>query len=96
MRTKILGVAIDTYSFHEARKQVRHFFRDGKQHFIVTPNPEILLLARQDKEFHHILNRADLSLPDGVGLIFASHFLEESFEERITGVSFVHVLCDEA
>ncbi len=95
-RTTILGVSINTYSFHEAQKQARTFFRDEKQHYIVTPNPEILLLARRDKEFRHILNAADLSLPDGVGLIFASHFLGRPFEERITGVSFVHVLCDEA
>ncbi|MDO8582312.1 MAG: WecB/TagA/CpsF family glycosyltransferase [bacterium] len=96
MRIKILGVAIDTYSFHEAQKQARNFFRDGKQHIIVTPNPEFLLLARRDKEFHQILNQADLSLPDGVGLIFASYFLRQPIEERITGVSFVHVICDEA
>lgn len=35
---------------------------------IYTPNPEILLLAHQDRGFLRILKKADLLLPDGNGL----------------------------
>ena len=38
---------------------------------ITTPNPEQIVLAQRQKIFAEILNRADVALPDGVGVIWA-------------------------
>ena len=43
--------------------------------FIVTPNPEQLVRAQKDKEFSKILNSADFSLPDAVGMVQAAKYL---------------------
>lgn len=96
MKITLLGTAIDRVTLEEARKKVHDFFHDGKQHRIVTPNPEFLLLARKDKEFRAILNAADLALPDGAGLFFAAYILRRKLSKRITGVTFIDVLCAEA
>ncbi|HJZ05489.1 hypothetical protein A2634_03325 [Candidatus Amesbacteria bacterium RIFCSPHIGHO2_01_FULL_48_32] len=50
--------------------------RIGKKHydrpfFVVTVNPEFIMLAQEDGEFKKILNEADLALADGVGLRLA-------------------------
>ncbi len=37
-------------------------------HYVVTPNPEMVVAAQKDLSFKKILNDADLSIPDGVGL----------------------------
>ena len=42
---------------------------------IVTPNPEIVTKAQKDKELARILNSANLSLPDGIGLAAAHKFM---------------------
>jgi len=42
-----------------------------KQFCVVTPNTEFLMLARKDKEFAEILNKAEISIPDGAGIILA-------------------------
>jgi len=42
---------------------------------IVTPNPEIVTKAQKDKELTRILNSANLSLPDGIGLAAAHKFM---------------------
>jgi N-acetylglucosaminyldiphosphoundecaprenol N-acetyl-beta-D-mannosaminyltransferase len=42
---------------------------------IVTPNPEIVTKAQKDKELARILNAANLSLPDGIGLAAAYKFM---------------------
>lgn len=39
--------------------------------FVVTVNPEFIMLAQEDQEFKWILNSADLAIPDGVGLRLA-------------------------
>lgn len=40
----------------------------SKKFYIVTPNPEILVKAKNDPKLRKILNQADFSVPDGVGL----------------------------
>lgn len=39
--------------------------------YIVTPNPELILMAQKDKKLKEALNGADISIPDGVGLKIA-------------------------
>ncbi|PIT94771.1 hypothetical protein COT98_02320 [Candidatus Falkowbacteria bacterium CG10_big_fil_rev_8_21_14_0_10_39_9] len=68
---KILGVKLNTESKAEILDRIRSFLASYSQHYIVTPNPEIVLLAQNDEEYFYILNQADLSLPDGIGLKFA-------------------------
>ncbi|MBI4281517.1 WecB/TagA/CpsF family glycosyltransferase [Candidatus Uhrbacteria bacterium] len=96
MRIQLLGVTIDSISRVEAQQKLSGFFNDARQHTIVTPNPEFLLLAWSDEEFRGILNSADLALPDGVGLLFAARVFGVSIRERITGVAFIHAVCEEA
>lgn len=40
----------------------------GEKHYLVTPNPEFIVTAQKDPVFKKILNDADLSIPDGIGL----------------------------
>lgn len=46
-----------------------------KPFYIVTPNPEIVNRAQKDEALRKILNSADLSLPDGIGIVAANKFL---------------------
>jgi len=66
----------------------------GKKYKIFTPNPEILTLAFKNPSFMHVLNSADLALPDGSGLIFAGKILGTPFIERVYGVDFMEKLCE--
>jgi N-acetylglucosaminyldiphosphoundecaprenol N-acetyl-beta-D-mannosaminyltransferase len=42
--------------------------------YVVTPNPEIISTAQVDQKLSKILNNADLSLPDGIGLAAAHKY----------------------
>ncbi|MCX6792995.1 MAG: WecB/TagA/CpsF family glycosyltransferase [Candidatus Falkowbacteria bacterium] len=66
----ILGVTIDILSSSELKRSILQLLNRRRGH-IVTPNPEFLLLAQDNQEFFSVLNRADLSIPDGIGLKFA-------------------------
>ena len=93
---KMLGVKIDKLSLNEVLNKVKGFLEDGKSHYIVTPNPEFLVKAQKDEEFFKILNKADLSVPDGIGLVFASLLLGEKIKERVTGVDLMEAICKKA
>lgn len=84
----ILGVNINTFTKKQALVKIGEFLNDGKQHFIITPNPEIILAADKDKEFFNILNQADLALADGVGLKIAAWLMGVNFQ-RITGADLL-------
>lgn len=85
----ILGLTINDFNKKQALDKIGEFLTDGRQHTIVTPNPEIVLTAADnDEELFYILNKADLALPDGVGLKIAAWFLGINLL-RITGADLV-------
>lgn len=90
-KLNIFGIEIDTLTRGEALSRAAGFFSDGRQHFIVTPNPEILLGAGRDEELWYILNQADLSIPDGIGLKFAG-LVSGLNVERIAGADLMQDL----
>ena len=81
----ILGVEINKMDKNQVWQKFKDFYQDGKQHYIVTPNPENLLKARTDEEYFFVLNRADLSVADGAGLKIAAWMMGENLH-RTTGV----------
>ena len=70
----VLGVKISCLSRKNALNAVSDWLLadSRRSYFIVTPNPEMLVLAQSDALFKHILNSADLAIPDGAGLVIAS------------------------
>ncbi|MBU3957203.1 WecB/TagA/CpsF family glycosyltransferase [Patescibacteria group bacterium] len=68
----------------------------GKKTFVVTPNPEFFVFARHNPWFEAILKKADLAVPDGIGLIWASRFLGQPIKERISGTDLMEKLCRKA
>lgn len=89
MKAEILGVKIDKINLEEVLEKIKKFVQSNQQYYIVTPNPEFLMAAQKDEEFKNILNKADLSLPDGVGLKLASWYLKNPIDQRITGTDLV-------
>ena len=80
----ILGVKISKVDYATATEEIERFLVDGKRHYVVTPNPEFIVLAQTDEEFRQILNQADLAIPDGVGLRVGT---------RVTGTGLMIKLC---
>lgn len=68
MKKSVLGVNIDDITVDEAVKTVEDWLEKSEKHYIVTTNPEFLLIAQTDPKFKRILNNADLAVPDGNGL----------------------------
>ncbi len=85
----ILGVKVDAVTRQQAIDRVAEMMTGGEQHYITTPNPEMLVAAQKDAEFRDILNRSSLALPDGFGLILAGRLLGTPLPERIAGSDFV-------
>jgi len=88
----ILGMKIDSLSFQEVLKKAEVLIEKQKKSFVVTLNPEMIIAAQKDEQFKRIINRADLIVPDGFGLMLAAKFLGQPLKERITGVDLTWAL----
>lgn len=75
MKNNILGVKIDYVTLDQAVKNVEQWLRSRGRHYIVTPNPEMLVDSRLDTEFKKALNEADLAIPDSPRLGWASKLI---------------------
>lgn len=89
MKIDILGVKIDNFKMNEATEKVIQYMYTDNKHEIYTPNPEIVMIANENKELMNILNNADLVVPDGIGIIIAAKILKKNIPERVAGYDLV-------
>ncbi len=77
-KIKVLKVKFDKVTTEEAIKTVLNWLKEEKFHRISTPNPEFLLEAQKNSRFLEILNKSDLNIPDGIGILWASKYLDRT------------------
>ena len=96
MRTFILGVPFDTYTFKEALDVLSSYLEQDdtpvRAHACFTPNPEMVMAARKDAAFMAVLNEADLVVPDGIGIVIASRLKGRMIKERVSGCDLTQAL----
>jgi N-acetylglucosaminyldiphosphoundecaprenol N-acetyl-beta-D-mannosaminyltransferase len=88
----ILGVRVDDVTYADAVALVGHFIEERGPHAVVTPNPEIVMLARRRPDLRAALSHAALAIPDGVGLLWASRLLGRPLRQHVRGTDLVHHL----
>lgn len=88
MRVDILGVGFDNVTMEEALDRGMELLEQDGPHLVVTPNAEIVQLANRDRQFMEILAGADLVIPDGIGVIYASKILGRPIKARVPGCDF--------
>jgi len=94
IRINILGVKIDNLISDEAVRKAEMMLSSGIPGMIVTPNPEMIMACRKDIELKDIVNRAQVSVPDGVGLMIAGRMIGKKFKSRIAGIDLMLRLVD--
>ena len=92
MRVDVLGVAFDNVTLEEAVDRALALLEEEGPHLVATPNPEIVQRANKDRAFADILARADLVVPDGVGVIYAAKILGRPLRARVPGIDLASAL----
>ena len=92
----ILGVDFINERFDGMVDIISGKITEEQKTFIVTANPEIVMHAYKDKEYHNIINKADYVVPDGYGIILASKIIKNPLEERVAGYDLTISLLEKA
>ena len=90
----ILGVNVDKVTFDEALNAAEALVNSDGVSAIFTPNPEIIMCARDDEEMREILNSADLCTADGIGVVYGSKILGDPVPERVAGFDLTCALLE--
>ena len=88
-RVSILGVEFDSVTALRAVEWAVGIVGGvGEKSYVVTPNPEIVQMARRDEAFRGAVNSAGLVLADGIGIIIAGRILKTPLPEKVPGIDF--------
>jgi N-acetylglucosaminyldiphosphoundecaprenol N-acetyl-beta-D-mannosaminyltransferase len=91
-RTRILNVPVDMVDEQEAMEIFLGLMKTEGCSMIVTPNSEIIISASKNPELRRIIEQADLIIPDGIGLVYASRIMGVPLAERVTGIDFLDAI----
>ncbi|MBQ7718445.1 MAG: WecB/TagA/CpsF family glycosyltransferase [Clostridia bacterium] len=83
----VLGINVDRCTMAQAEERAWNMTENGG--VIYTPNPEIIMAAYRNPGYGAILNRADMVVPDGIGVVIASKMLKKPVPERVAGYDLV-------
>jgi N-acetylglucosaminyldiphosphoundecaprenol N-acetyl-beta-D-mannosaminyltransferase len=88
----VLGVRVDRLSQRQALDMIEQLIASRSTNDnalpcqqIVTVNTEFVMAAQQNTEFRQAINSAALVVADGIGVVWATHFVHAPAPERITG-----------
>lgn len=88
-QVNILGYKVDNVTMDEALQRVEYYIQKRQPRHVVTINPEIIMTAETNDELHRALKRADLVVPDGSGVVWASRYIGHPIGERVPGVDLM-------
>jgi exopolysaccharide biosynthesis WecB/TagA/CpsF family protein len=71
----VLGVRFHNLSRSEAARAIAEMARANGKGYVVKPYSEFMPRAARAARFRDILNGADLCLADGIGILWAAHYL---------------------
>ena len=87
-RTQILGVGFDNLTKKEALEQGEALIAAHSGAFVVTPNPEIVMLCHENMALKVAVEEAALVLADGIGILYGAKILGTPMKDRNPGIDF--------
>ena len=92
MRSEVLGVQYDALTMAEAVDRALALMAQRRSAYVCTPNPEIVWECRKNDALRAAIAGADMTLADGVGIVWAAGVLGAPAPERVTGYDFLLAL----
>lgn len=95
-RVEILGTWIDNLAMNDVINAIVALVERGGFSYTVTPNVDHIMKLRDDASFRNVYEKADLVVPDGVPLLWASKILATPLRGRVNGTDLFERLSEVA
>ena len=95
-KINIRGVYFDNVSFDEALEKAKEMVSTDGVSVMFTPNSEIVQNCVENKELFDVINSAELVIPDGIGVVYASKILKTPLKQKVPGCEIAEKLLEYA
>ncbi len=89
---RLMGVKIHAITETQSNEHILSELAQGRGGVVITPNLDHLRRAVRDASYREMIERADLSVPDGMPLIVASRLQRTPLPERVAGSDMISSL----
>ncbi len=95
-RIDVLGVGFDDLTREDAIDMCKRLIDEHRSAYMVTPNPEIVMAAWDNPELHEAIRKADMVIPDGIGVVKAARIIGTPLKERLPGIEIGEAILEYA
>lgn len=95
-KINIRGVYFDNVTFDEALEKAKELVAGDGVSVMFTPNSEIVQSCVENNELFDVINSADLVIPDGIGVVYASKILKTPLKQKVPGCEVADALLEYA
>lgn len=88
----LLGLPFDVLTLSETLEAVQQAIADRRPCWLSTPNLNFLIAARQDPTFRRTVLDSELSVADGMPIVWLARLLELPLPERVAGADVFEAL----
>lgn len=92
-RVEVLGVGVDAVDKRSALFLIERFIQHGTPRIVITADASGIVAAQKDRQFHDVLEKADLVTPDSVGVLWALKRAGRVVPDRASGIELVDDIC---
>ncbi len=92
IKIDVLGVLFDNLTMVEATEKALSYMTSRNAAYVVTPNPEIVMLCRETAALQKAVCGASMVLADGIGIILGAKLLGTPLKEKLPGIEFAEAL----
>lgn len=95
-KVNIRGVYFDNVDSDSAFEKIKQLVSCDGVSVMYTPNSEIVQNCIEEKSMYDVINSADLLIPDGIGVVYASKILGTPLKAKVAGVEMAERLVEYA
>ncbi len=89
---RIFGVPFSKLNMQETVQLLSEVIASGQPHQVITANPIMVMAALNQPSYLEMMQRADLIVPDGAGVVWAASYVGNPVKERVPGFDLMHHL----
>lgn len=92
----LLNTFVNNVDMSETVSAIESMIVDGKKHYIVAINVDVVMKIEEDTYLKEITDKADMVLVDGKPLVWIAKWHKKPVKAKISGSDLVPVLCENA
>lgn len=91
-KVSIFGVPISKMSMKDTVAYLSQVIARREPHQVITANPIMVMTALEHPDYMQMMKEAELVVPDGAGVVWASGYVGNPVAERVTGFDLIQEL----